>query len=217
MIFSAYLQTANTLAWLAPRVIVTKLVSDYLTGLLPWPGVCPLSQLCLACLTGNLWGICPVLLQKQFHTSLLFCFSPMHVVAPFSFSVFWFFTPITTLQVWVMEACQAKKRPGSSVFVKQFGVEWPFTLAFRSGLHWAGWHRRKAPFRALCLHMLVIHGCITMGTAGWELRTQWKIITINKSRSWTGGTSEKSCRFHRSFSLKLLKLRSSCTSVKVRS
>lgn len=141
----------------------------------------------------------------------------MHVVAPFSFSVFWFFTPITTLQVWVMEACQAKKRPGSSVFVKQFGVEWPFTLAFRSGLHWAGWHRRKAPFRALCLHMLVIHGCITMGTAGWELRTQWKIITINKSRSWTGGTSEKSCRFHRSFSLKPLKLRSSCTSVKVRS
>lgn len=165
MIFSAYLQTANTLAWLAPRVIVTKLVSDYLTGLLPWPGVCPLSQLCLACLTGNLWGICPVLLQKRFHTSLLFCFSPMHVVAPFSFSVFWFFTPITTLQVWVMEACQAKKRPGSSVFVKQFG--WSGLLLWHSGAGStkpAGTGERPHSERSVCT-------CLSfMGASPWELQ-----------------------------------------------
>ena len=111
-------------------------------------------------------GIGPLLSQKWFHTSLLFI-AVSCMLLPCCLSLCFGFLPPSPL-CWCGSWRHAKLNKGLAVqafwTARPLGWSGFFSLAFRSGLHWAGWHQRKAPFRVLCFHMPVIHGCITMGT-----------------------------------------------------
>lgn len=98
------------------------------------------------------WGICSCIVTEMIPHWSPFCFHPTHVVAPLSFSVF---TPITALQVWVMEACQAKKRPGSFSLCQTI---WG-GVAFYSGIQERAPVSRLAPAKGPIQSTLFAHAC----------------------------------------------------------